>query len=100
MCCPSTQAPPFFAIRGEAVGCPRCRGVHRTQRMVPVLMHWRAHSSCMKTAADHELTFKVREDELKVIAEATKISINIHWCSPTVLCAAAAQGWNEDADTK
>ena len=54
----------------------------------------------MKTAADHELTFKVREDELKVIAKATKISINIHWCSFTVLFGAAAQGRNEDADTK
>jgi len=32
-----------------------------------------AHSNCMKTAADHEQTVKAREEELKVIAEATKI---------------------------
>ena len=32
-----------------------------------------ARSNCMKTAADHEQTAKAREDELKFIAEATKI---------------------------
>ena len=32
-----------------------------------------AHGNCVKTAADHEQTVKSREDERKLIAEATKV---------------------------
>merc|ERR1712129_625336 len=34
-----------------------------------------SRSTCMKVGADHEMTVKAREEELKVIAEATKILV-------------------------
>merc|ERR1719414_1285965 len=34
-----------------------------------------ARSTCMKVGADHEMTVKAREEELKVIAEAKKILV-------------------------
>jgi len=49
-----------------------------------------ARSTCMKVGADHEMTVKAREEELKVIAEAKKDPHrnNVRWSGPDIFLLA------------